>query len=331
MPRNTAVFAHTFGGKGIVRVDDITKDDRYGNNAPYQGMPEGHLPVVSYLAVPVIAKGGEVIGGLLFGHPKAGMFKPEHEQLVAGVAAQAAVALDNAKLYEEIKVLNAKKDEFIGMASHELKTPLTSINGYLQILERIPSGDKRGQGITTKALQQVNKLTLLISDLLDVSKIQTGKLPFSYSEFNLRTTLAEVTEMMQQNNASHNIAVNYSKEPLTLYADQQRIEQVIINLITNAIKYSPDNKNIVIDAGVVDNKVTVSVKDFGIGIAKDQQERIFSRFYRVENLAAHMSGLGIGLYISHEIINRHNGKIWVESEPGSGSTFYFELPVNTDY
>lgn len=327
MPRNTAVFAPTFNGEGIVRVDDITQDPRYGKSAPHHGMPKGHLPVVSYLAVPVISKTGAVIGGLFFGHSKPAMFKKEHEQLVAGVAAQAAVALDNAKLYEEITVLNAKKDEFIGLASHELKTPVTSISGYLQIIARNLAAEDRNKAFIEKALLQVNKLTTLISDLLDVSKIQTGKLPFSYTTFDLTELLADVVEMMQHNYNHHHIALHYDEKPIMLKADHQRMEQVIINLITNAIKYSPGESQVIIHAAVSNKKITVSVQDFGIGIAQDQQDRIFSRFYRVENLAAHMSGLGIGLYICHEIIERHKGKMWVKSELGKGATFYFELPV----
>ncbi|WP_214071744.1 PAS domain S-box protein [Mucilaginibacter sp. dw_454] len=327
MPRNTKVFAPTFSGDAIVRVDDITKDPRYGKNKPHKGMPDGHLPVVSYLAVPVRSKNGEVIGGLFFGHPKAAMFKKEHEQLAAGVAAQAAVALDNAKLYGEIKVLNAKKDEFIGLASHELKTPLTGINGYLQIIERSMPADDRNKNFIKKALAQVGKLTSLISDLLDVSKIQTGKLPLSYAKFDLSTILTEVSDMMQQSHITHQIELHYNKKSIHINADQQRIEQVLINLITNAIKYSPGAGKVIINAELIGEKVKVSVRDFGIGIDKDQHDRIFSRFYRVENLAAHMSGLGIGLYISHEIIERHKGKMWVDSELGKGSTFTFELPV----
>jgi PAS domain S-box-containing protein len=328
MPRNTAVFAPTFNGEGIVRVDDITKDERYGKNSPHHGMPKGHLPVVSYLAVPVTSKSGDVIGGLFFGHPEPGKFVKEHEQLVAGVAAQAAVALDNAKLYDEIKGLNAKKDEFIGLASHELKTPVTSISGYLQIIERGLAADDKNKAFINKALLQVNKLTTLISDLLDVSKIQMGKLPFSYTSFDLAELLTDVAEMMQQSHITHHVELNYGNQPIMLHADHQRMEQVIINLITNGVKYSPGTDRLIINAGIINNRIRVSVQDFGIGIAKDQQQRIFSRFYRVENLAAHMSGLGIGLYICHEIISRHKGKMWVESEVGKGSTFFFEIPAN---
>ena len=327
MPRNTAVFAPTFNGEGIVRVDDITKDPRYGHNAPHNGMPKGHLPVVSYLAVPVISKSGIVVGGLFFGHPEPAKFTAEHEQLIASVAAQAAIALENAKLYEEIKVLNAKKDEFIGLASHELKTPVTSINGYLQIIEKEMNPEDRVFSFINKARAQVGKLSGLISDLLDVSKIQTGQLPLTLAKFDLVPVLKEVCEVMQQTNRTHELKLVYPEKPLLVYADQQRIEQVIINLISNSVKYSPGKDSIVIRAGISGSDIQVSVMDFGIGIPADQHDQIFSRFYRVANSAQHISGLGIGLYISYEIVYRHNGKMWLESEPGKGSTFFFSLPL----
>jgi PAS domain S-box-containing protein len=326
-PRNTALFDATFSGLGIVRSDDITKDSRYGKNSPHNGMPKGHLPVVSYLAVPVVSNSGTVTGGLFFGHPEPGKFTAGHEQIVEAVASRAAIALDNAKLYQEIKMLNAKKDEFIGLASHELKTPVTSVNGYLQIIERNLSDDDRNKYFVSKARSQAGKLSALIDDLLDVSKIQAGRLPLSYSVFNLCALLTEVTEVMHQNNTACRIEFHCESAPISVRADQQRVEQVIINLISNAIKYSPGACRVIVNALVVKNKARVSVQDFGIGIAKDQFEQIFSRFYRVENLAGHMSGLGIGLYISHEIINRHKGKLWLESAPGEGSTFFFELPL----
>src|SRR5690606_24249554 len=171
IPRNTTLFHRTFSGQGTVRIDDITKDLRYGKDSPYYGMPDGHLSVVSCLAVPVTSRSGEVIGGLFFGHPEAGKFTVDHEQLVASIAAQAAIGLDNAKLYAEVKALNDKKDEFIGLASHELKTPLTSVYAYLQILESMPNADKSKLFIQ-KALNQMKKLNVLVGDLLDISKIE---------------------------------------------------------------------------------------------------------------------------------------------------------------
>lgn len=327
MPRNTDVFHPTFAGEYIVRVDDITKDPRYGRNPPHNGQPEGHLPVVSYMAVPVISKSGAVIGGLFFGHPEAARFTQEHEQLVSAIAVQAAVALDNAKLYEEIKVLNAKKDEFIGLASHELKTPVTSISGYLQIIEQAFKKENRDNAFVTKARAQLNKLTALVADLLDVSKIQTGKLPLSNTSFDLHHLLQEVTEVMQLNHSQYEVVLDCKPGKIMMVADHQRIEQVLINLISNAIKYSPKANRVIVRATASKDKVKVSVQDFGIGIEQEQHDRIFSRFYRVENLASHMSGLGIGLYISQEIIKRHGGELTVQSTVGKGSTFLFEIPL----
>ncbi|MDB5129900.1 PAS domain S-box protein [Mucilaginibacter sp.] len=327
MPRNTDVFAHTFNGLGIVRVDDITKDPRYGHNHPHYGMPKGHLPVVSYLAVPVVSKSGAVIGGLFLGHPEPGRFTKEHEILISGVTSQASVALDNAKLYEEIQVLNSKKDEFIGLASHELKTPMTSLNGYLQIIDRSLPADDKNKLFIQKALSQINKLSGLISDLLDVSKIEAGKLPFTYAAFNLPQLIEEVVDLMQYSTKSHRIIICSDISDLLVNADRQRLEQVIINLISNAIKYSPQADHVNISVSRQNDKAVVAVQDFGIGIKKEQHDRIFSRFYRVDDVASHISGLGIGLYISNEIITRHQGKFSVDSETGKGSTFKFEIPL----
>lgn len=221
--------------------------------------------------------------------------------------------------------LNKKKDEFIGIASHELKTPLTSISAYLQFLQRNLIDEKNKQFIA-KALRQVGKLSDLISDLLDVSKIESGKLPLNCSTFDICDLTHDVIEIIQYGNISHKIETVFEGRELLICADKQRIEQVMINLISNAIKYSPDADRIVISVSETYTDVVVSIQDFGIGIKDDQQSHIFSRFYRVEGMAAHISGLGIGLYISDDIITRHNGILGVESKPGRGSTFSFKIP-----
>lgn len=327
MPRNTDIFNATFSGECTVRADDITKDPRYGKNSPHFGMPKGHLPVVSYLAVPVMSKSGTVIGGLLYGHPEAGKFTEHHERLIESVATQAAIALENAKLYEEIQKLNSKKDEFIGLASHELKTPVTSLSGYLQIINRrLPAGDEN-KAFMEKALVQINKLSDLISDLLDVSKIETGQLPLSFTSFDLVQLVKDVTEVMQYSTKTHHLVLDKKLDKLMVVADRQRIEQVIVNLLSNAIKYSPGTDLVNISVSAANNKALVSVQDFGLGISKEQQERIFTRFYRVEDISVNISGLGIGLFISKEIISRHAGKLWVEGSQGKGSAFFFEIPI----
>jgi PAS domain S-box-containing protein len=326
MPRNTALFNTTFSGTGVVRVDDITKDARYGKNDPHYGMPKGHLPVVSYLAVPVISRSGSVIGGLFFGHPEPAKFTKDHESLVVSIAAQAAIGIDNAKLYEEVRALNDKKDEFIGLASHELKTPLTSISGYLQILSRIKT-DEKSQKFVEKTLNQVQKLTSLVNDLLDVSKIEAGMLQLAIEEFDIREVIEDAIELIQHSNDRYKITFETDVDTCYIHGDSRRIEQVLINLLTNAIKYSPGTDRLEITLSNTATEVQVSVKDYGLGIAADKLTQVFSRFYRIEDANPTISGLGIGLYLSHEIITRHNGKLWAESEIGKGSTFYFSLPL----
>lgn len=327
MPRNTAVFHPTFSGEAILRSDDITKDPRYGKNPPHYGMPKGHLPVVSYLAVPVISQSGGVIGGLFFGHPEPAKFTKDHEDLVVSVAAQTAISIDNARLYDEVKLLNEKKDEFIGLASHELKTPLTSITGYLQILGRLKTDEQSGRFVD-KTIKQVRKLSGLVNDLLDVSKIEAGKLQMRKAKFDLMEVLNDAIELMQQTNDKFVILLNADVETCVVRADSQRIEQVIVNLLSNGIKYSHNTGKIIVRVNKTEKDVRVSVQDFGIGIAANKLGHVFSRFYRVEDLDAHISGLGIGLYLCYEVITRHNGKIWAESELGKGSTFHFSLPLN---
>lgn len=327
VPDTDAIFPFTDGEQGNIRLEDITKEPRYYKNHLFSHLPADHLSVISYMAIPVISKSGTVVGGLFYGHPQPGKFTKAHETLVAGIANHAGIALDNAQLYEQVQKLNAKKDEFIGLASHELKTPITSLSGYLQIInKRLPEGDKNKPFIE-KALLQVGKLSELLSDLLDVSKIETGQLPMAYTSFELLPLMQEVIEQMQYSTKSHKIVLHQSISQLTISADKQRIEQVLINLISNAIKYSPDANQVNVKAMLNDNMVRIMVQDFGLGIPKDQWEHIFSRFYRVEELAFNISGLGIGLYICKEIVSRHNGKLWVESEPGKGSVFFFEIPV----
>lgn len=326
MLRNTAVFSSTFNNGAIVRSDDITRDERYSGNFPLNEMPEAHLPVVSYLAIPVVSKTGTIIGGLFFGHPQPGRFTKEHEGLVSAVALHAAIALDNAKLYAEVTRLSDKKDEFISLASHELKTPITSLRGFLQLIEESLDEADDNKKFMKIALTQVKKLSDLISDLLDVSKIKAGKLPLSFSHFDLIQLAKEVVIQFQFSVRSHVIQLESREEKIMVHGDKQRIEQVIINLLGNAVKYSPDATEVKVLVTGNETTASLSVQDFGIGIAPELQQHVFSRFFRVEDEAS-KPGLGIGLYISKEIVQRHNGRLWVSSVPSVGSIFGFEIPA----
>jgi two-component system sensor histidine kinase/response regulator len=226
------------------------------------------------------------------------------------------------------KQAERKKDEFISIASHELKTPLTSVKGYVQLLERsvdkgdIPTVKRHLQ----KAQLQLDKLNDLIADLLDISKIESGKLKFNKKNFDLNLLLDSIIEIIHQSNPEFRI-IKTGVIPQEIFADEMRIEQVIVNFLTNAIKYAPGTTEVHIHVAAEADRVIVSVKDFGIGIHPEQQNNVFDKFYRVEETAIHFQGLGIGLYISAEIIRRHGGTVGVNSTFGEGSEFYFNIPL----
>ena len=226
---------------------------------------------------------------------------------------------------EKLQELNNYKDEFMAMASHELKTPLTVIKANLQILQHQMQSDPNINFIN-KTLSSVNKLSDLIHSLLDVSKIQSGKLQLNISKFDLNVLLAETIANIQATTLKHKIIFNKGNQ-LIANADWERIEQVIINLLTNAVKYSLNATEIFVEAYTKNSNIEVCVKDSGMGIPQEDRERIFTRFYRVQGIASTYSGSGIGLYISSEIIKLHGGQMWVESNVGKGSHFYFSVPA----
>ena len=227
------------------------------------------------------------------------------------------------------KLIDANKDEFIGIASHELKTPLTSIKAYIQLLKENIEQNKLTDilYLANKANHNINRLNDLISELLDLTRIQHRKLSLHFTEFNFSDAVDEVIDMLRP--STRHIIRKRSSEECKVTADRDRIQQVIINLISNAIKYSPNANEVDIDINTSSDEISFSVQDYGIGIPKSDLEKIFTRFYRVEANSAQFQGLGIGLFITAEIIKRHNGKIWVHSTPGKGSVFYFKIPIKS--
>jgi two-component system phosphate regulon sensor histidine kinase PhoR len=229
---------------------------------------------------------------------------------------------------EDQKQQMQRKDEFIGIASHELKTPLTSLKGYLQIIadykkEELPAPVKNYVG---KANIAINKLQHLVNDLLDVSKIQAGRLDYLLAPINLAELIDDVVESAAHIYPNHCFE-NRAQAHFQVSGNAERLEQVLMNFINNAVKYSPASKDVMITTALHQNLVRIAVTDRGVGLSKEQITKIFDRFYRVEDKKFMTSGLGMGLYISAEIVNSHNGKIGVDSEPGKGSTFFFELPL----
>lgn len=226
------------------------------------------------------------------------------------------------------KEMEERKDDFVNMASHELKTPITSIKLFIDVLQRHLQKVNDAQG--TKILENINKQTerlqTLVNDLLDVSRLQTGKLTFTKEIFRIDELIEEIIATIQST-IKKQVLTFAEKHKISVYADRFRIYQVLTNLIDNAAKYSKEGKEIIVRLSKKDTNAIVSVQDFGIGIAQDQQKKIFERLYQVNDIKEKtFPGFGMGLYISKEIINRHNGSIWVDSEKNKGSIFYFTLP-----
>lgn len=226
----------------------------------------------------------------------------------------------------EKRNLEKRKDEFLGMASHELKNPLTSIKAYLQILEKRLVTDQENINFLSRIDRQADKMYSLISDLLDIRKIEEGKLVFEKEIFELTGFIKKVVAEFQLLTDKHDIIFKDS-EKMQIVGNKDRIEQVIINLLTNAIKYSPEGKTIIIRVKKKKNTVEVSVQDFGIGIAQSKQKYLFSPYYteEVKETGRNVSA-GLGLFIASEIVKRHGGKMWLQSKKGKGSTFFFALP-----
>jgi len=228
----------------------------------------------------------------------------------------------------EHKQNESRKDEFISVASHELKTPLSSIKGYNQLMLRKAS-DPVIKGYLERTAAQLFRLEKLISDLLDVSKINAGKMHLNIEKFMFSTMLAEAVASMQEIYHTHKIIINDNTE--TVYnGDQFRIEQVIQNFVSNAVKYSPRADRVILSCNVEDGNIVLSVTDFGLGIKTEDLHKLFERYYRADNTKQKFDGLGLGLFISADIIKRHGGTFWIESKIGEGSVFSFKLPLSRE-
>jgi signal transduction histidine kinase len=245
----------------------------------------------------------------------------------------------NADLQEQIaerKRLEAQKDEFIAIASHELRTPLTAIKGYAKLALRSveSAGDERLARTLTVVSDKADQLARLMNVMLDVSRIQHDTLPLECEPFDLRSLVEEAVAGMTLIAPDFTFNVALPREGVTVNADRQRIEQVITNLLENAIKYTGKltgaDPRIEVYMDVYDHEVITSVRDYGVGIPVEQQDQVFSRFFRASNVTSARfpyPGMGLGLFISQEIVHRHGGRIWVESAVESGSTFSFALPL----
>ena len=331
MPRNTEVFEPTFKGTGVVRSADITKDPRYGHNPPHHGMPRGHLPVRSYLAVPVKGHSGEVIGGLFFGHGEVGRFTEHHERLAVGVGAWASVALENARMFSMAQESSRLKDEFLASLSHELRTPLNAVLGYARMLRTgMVSADKQQKAIETIE-RNATSLAQIVEDILDISRIISGKIRLTVQPVDfphiVQNAIDAVTPAAEAKGVRLEAVLDPQAGPVT--GDPERLQQVFWNLLSNAVKFTRRGGRVQVRLGRIDSHIEVSVADTGIGIAPEFLPHVFERFRQADaSFARERGGLGLGLSIARQLAEMHGGTIDAASAGlGQGATFTVRLPL----
>ena len=356
MPRATDLFGPTFRGEGVVRIDNVKRDPRYGKNSPYFGMPEGHLPVTSYLAVPVISRSGEVLGGLFFGHPESAIFTERDEIIVSGLASQAAVAMDNARLYEAAKKARAEaeevaaanerlykqaeessrlKEEFLATISHELRTPLSAILGWTRMLRlgqlSAENSDKALDTIERNARAQAQ----LVDDLLDVSRIITGKLRMDVRPADPDSFIDAAVESVRPAAEAKGVRVQkvIDTGAISVPGDPVRLQQVVWNLLSNAIKFTPRGGRVQIRSERVNSHLEIIVSDTGQGISPEFLPHVFDRFRQADQKTSRQhGGMGLGLAIVRHLVEMHGGTVRANSEgEGKGATFTVMLPITPLY
>ncbi|HEY2402848.1 MAG TPA: ATP-binding protein [Steroidobacteraceae bacterium] len=373
-PRSTAVFAPTFKGEGVVRSGNIKRDPRYGKNAPYSGMPAGHLPVCSYLAVPVISRTGEVLGGLFFGHPQENVFTERSEHLAVGIAAQAAIAIDKARLFQglqqelearrkaeeallaseaqlkqvvaereqllqseryarsEAERLGHMKDEFLATLSHELRTPLNAIQGWATLLrQREVTPEDRTRGL--EAIDRnVRAQAQIVSDLLDMSRIISGKIHLEVQLISLHEVINNAIESVRASADAKKIRIRTLLDSSVGFVrgDPNRLQQILWNLLSNALKFTPVGGRVQVILERVNSHVELVVEDTGVGIAPEFLPFVFERFRQADAaLTRRHGGLGIGLSIVKTLVELHGGSVRVKSAgENQGASFAIALPVS---
>lgn len=352
LPRATHLFGPTFRGEGAIRSGDIRSDPRYGKMAPHHGMPQGHLPVSSYLAVPVSLGDGEVIGGLFFGHADTDRFTEAHERLVETLAAQAAIGLNKAslyqealfarrraeqdaiekqKLYEEAARANDAKDQFLATVSHELRTPLTSILGWAQMLTAGKLDEAMRERAITTIERNARSQAQIVEDLLDISRIVNGKLRLNVQLFSPQMSVEAALEALRPAAAAKNITLQQVLDPSAgpISGDPERLQQIVWNLLSNAVKFTPKGGRVQLTLKKPDSNVQIIVSDNGAGIPAEHLPTIFDTFTQVDPTATRkQGGLGLGLAIVRKLVELHGGRVEASSPGlGQGSVFTVTLPL----
>jgi PAS domain S-box-containing protein len=341
-PRATELFGPTFRGDAVIRSDDVRADPRYGRAAPHLGMPPGHLPVRSYLAVPVVSRAGQVIGGLFYGHPQPGVFSERAERMVVAVAAHAAVAIDNARLFEalqraaderkalleseryargEAERASAMKDEFLATLSHELRTPLSAILGWSHILRARSLGEADLRQGLEVIERNARVQTQLIEDLLDMSRIMSGKMRLDVELVLPIACVEAAIETVRPSADAKGIWLHARLDPAAgpVSGDPNRLQQVAWNLLSNAIKFTERGGRVEVVLRRLESQVEITVSDTGAGIKREFLPHVFERFRQGDGTATRTAwGLGLGLAIVKHLVEQHGGTVHAASEgPGA--------------
>ncbi|WP_295769454.1 PAS domain-containing sensor histidine kinase [uncultured Mucilaginibacter sp.] len=325
-------YRFTFANPALLQMWGKTWDEAIGKNLLENGYEDWHAKMHEREIDYVVATKRAIRGEVAFPHAVLGkrvydyIFSP-----VFNAEGEVEAIAGTTRDISEIKENEQRKNDFISMVSHELKTPLTSVISYVQVAKKRMNqlDDKMAADMLERANNQLGKMTRMINGFLNVSRLESGRIQIDSQKFSLAELVTELQDEVRATVSSHNIYFNCI-ENILVNADREKIAQVFNNLISNATKYSPANTNIEVSCYADNENAVVKVKDNGMGISEADLPRLFERYYRVKDAELnHISGFGIGLYLCAEIINMHGGQIWAESEPGAGSTFYFKLPAAT--
>jgi len=308
--------------------------------APAESRVRGALVLAGYralLAVPLVRE-SRLLGGLTVIRKATGEFTPEVIDLMRTFATQSALAIQNARLFLEIEdksrqieVASQHKSEFLANMSHELRTPLNAIIGFSEVLSERMFGDlnEKQDEYLKDIYASGTHLLSLINDILDLSKIEAGRMELELSDFHLPTALDSALTLVRERAGRRAIALhtNIDRQLGEIRADERKIRQVVLNLLSNAIKFTPEGGRIEVRAEPRGGLVEVSVSDTGVGIAAEDQEAVFEEFRQVGTAAKKVEGTGLGLTLCRKFVELHGGRIWVKSQVGEGSTFTFAIPV----
>ena len=340
--RQSAALGRRVGGPGGVsrepiQIPNILEEHTY---APRMRQLLERFGFRASLAVPLLRE-DRIIGGLVVRRKSTGEFRPEVIELLKTFATQSVLAIQNARLFREIEdksrqieAANRHKSEFLANMSHELRTPLNAIIGFSEVLQERLFGElnEKQAEYTDDILTSGRHLLSLINEILDLSKVEAGRMELELATFDLPLAIDNARTFVRERATKHGIALDVAVDDRLgdFLGDERKIKQILLNLLSNAVKFTPEGGRIGIDARQTDGSVEISVSDTGVGIAAEDQPKVFEEFRQVGSDYAHkVEGTGLGLTLAKKFVELHGGKIWVDSEVGKGSTFTFTLPIHS--